>query len=199
MSYGYKNWSVLKRLTTEVFVPPKNTEASFFLDYRWVKDSRFPAGRPVGVGAIDPEQADGGMFKFVCLGDGERVEQYDDRKRFVRIIHDPSDRNCGTRKLNYHEEGRSVAAVRVDEIGVVLIRETYSFLSGPDDRFPLVKAEIYNADGRLLEVHTPKSVGPAAQDIYVTDAIGKVKVILHHEHLDKGEPVTIREEWPPQD
>ena len=192
-SYGYKNWSVLKRLTTDVFVPPRSVEASFFRDYRWVKDPRFPTGRPVGVGAIDPEQADGGFFKFVCLGDGERVEQYDDQKRFVRVIHDPADRNRGTRKLTYQDNGRTVAAVRVDESCVVRVRETYSFLSSPDDRFPLVKAEIHNADGRLLEVHTPKRVGPAAQDICVTDALGKAKVILHHEHLDKGEPVTIRE------
>lgn len=154
-----------------------------------------PTGRPVGEGSIDPAQTADGFFKFIPLEDGDRVEQYDDVGRFVRIIHDPADGDRGTRKLRYQDGGQTVAAVRVDESGAVRIREMYTLLSDPGERFPLVKSEVYNADGRLLEIHTPNRVGPAAEDIYVTDVLGKLKVILHHEQLDKCEPVSIRAQW----
>lgn len=194
-SYGYKNWAFLKRLVEQGLVPPKNVDASYFQDYRWGKDRRSPVGRPIGVPPVDPAQTGNGFFKFIRLGNGDRVEQYDRQGRFVQIIYDPADADRGTRKLQYQRDGRTAAAVRVDENGVVRTRETYSFLSSPEEPLPLVKAEVYNADGRLLEIHTPQRVGPTAEDIHVTDVLGKLKVILHHDQLDKGEPVRIQEEW----
>ena len=168
----------------------------FFQDYRWVKDSRFPTGRPVGVGPLDPPQIGAGFFKFIRLADGDRVEQYNQRGRFVRIVHDPADGHPGTRKLRFQDKGITVAAVTVDDRGVVVTREAYSYLSDPNEALPLVKSEVYNADGRLLETHTPRRVGPAAQDIHVTDGLGKLKVIIHHEEMDKSKPVKGWEEWP---
>ncbi|NLF32564.1 MAG: recombinase family protein [Planctomycetes bacterium] len=53
--------------------------------------------------------------------------------------------------------------------------------------------------GRLLEVHTPRRVGSDAEDICVTDGLGKLKVILHHEKIDRGESYKIRQEWPGSD
>jgi len=168
----------------------------FFQDYRWVKDSRFPTGRPVGVGPLDPPQIGAGFFKFIRLADGDRVEQYNQRGRFVRIVHDPADGHPGTRKLRFQDKGITVAAVTVDDRGVVVTREAYSYLSDPNEALPLVKSEVYNADGRLLETHTPRRVGPAAEDIHVTDGLGKLKVIIHHEEMDKSKPVKGWEEWP---
>jgi hypothetical protein len=168
----------------------------FFQDYRWVKDGRRPTGRPVGVGPLDPPQIGVFFFKFIRLADGDRVEQYNQRGRFVRIVHDPADGNRGTRKLRFQDKGITVAAVTVDDRGVVITREAYSYLSDPAEPLALVKAEVYNADGRLLETHMPRRVGPAAQDIHVTDGLGKLKVIIHQEELDKPEPVKGREEWP---
>jgi len=167
----------------------------FFQDYRWVKDSRFPTGRPVGVGPLDPPQIGAWFFKFIRLTEGDRVEQYNQRGRFVCIVHDPADGNHGTRKLRFQDKGIAVAAAGIDDRGVVLMREAYTYLSDPNEPLPLVKTEVYNADGRLIETHTPRRVGPAAQDIHVTDGLGKLKVIIHQEELDKGEPVKGWEEW----
>ena len=65
-----------------------------------------------------------------------------------------------------------------------------------NDPHPLVKVEVFNADGRLLEAHTPKRVGPDGEDIYVADGLGKLKVVIHCREMDKGEPVKGWQEWP---
>jgi hypothetical protein len=45
-------------------------------------------------------------------------------------------------------------------------------------------------------VHEKRVVSDTAYDIHVKDAAGKLKGVIHHSDVDRGEPFTISEEWP---
>ena len=63
-------------------------------------------------------------------------------------------------------------------------------------RRPPSAGAYYNADGRLIMVHEKRVVSDTAYDIHVKDAAGKLKGVIHHSDVDRGEPFTISEEWP---
>lgn len=188
MNYGFKNWNTLRKLVTEAFTPdPDLPPAEYYEDYRWSN------GQPLGIGRMDKPRMGNAFFKFIRSQTGVRVEHYDARRAFIGICHDPADRELGDRKIAWREEPMKGGAVRLDASGRVRTYERYFILS--KDEPPQVKAEIYNADGRLIATHTPRRLSETAEDIYVTDRLGKLKVILHHRGINKGEPCEIHEEW----
>jgi len=185
IEYGYRSWAFLKK-AIEVLGPAPDG-GRYFEDYRWRK------GEPVGIDAINKPAKGKSFFRFIAVKGGVRVEQYDKDGCFERICHDPKDSHFGERKRRCQVNGETIAAFHIDQDGRVVAYERYFILS---KRQPItVRCEVYNADGRLLEIHTPKSVSETAQDIVVTDCLGKLEVILHHAEMDKGEPCSISEDW----
>ena len=166
---------------------PSLPPAQYFRDYHWHH------GIPAGDDPIESPRPGEGYFKFITPNLRPRVEQYDANGAFVRICYDPAERDKHARKIRWHEDNNHMGAVCLDTDGRVIRYEKYLFLS--HDEPSLVRAEIYTADGRLIEIHTPARVGTDGQDIAVTDALGKLRVILHHRELSKGEPAKITEEW----
>jgi hypothetical protein len=187
MEYGFKNWAILRELVTQTFTPDAAWPVEYYKDYRWSK------GTPVGIDQSAKPPVAAGFFRFIRLANGVRVEQYDARRAFIGVCHDPSDREAGERKIKWEDGSVVCGAARVDAIGCVRTYEVYTVLAPGNP--PQVKAEIYTADGRLIETHTPRRFSDTAEDIHVTDRLGKPKVILHHRGIDKGEPYDIEEEW----
>lgn len=161
----------------------------FFRDYRWSQ------GTPIGIDEIPtpvPPAPTGHYFKFIPLTPGLRVEQYANTGQFLQICHDPADQITGTQKHRWHSPAGEEGAIHLDAAGKVVFYEKYTFLS--HDNPPLVRAEIYTADGRLLATHEPQRITQYDEDIYVRDALGKLKVILHHRGINH-DPCEIHEEW----
>ncbi len=82
-----------------------------------------------------------------------------------------------------------------DADGRVVKHEAYEPTGESCSGSALMNGRIYSGDGRLLSVHEETRVSETASEIRVTDAAGKLRVILHHSDIDGGDPVTIREEW----
>ena len=59
----------------------------------------------------------------------------------------------------------------------------------------LVRVRIEDADGQVVSRHEHHRVSQDAYDIHVTDHRDKLRVILHHTDVSRGEPFTICEEW----
>jgi len=91
------------------------------------------------------------------------------------------------------EDGRSARIVNGQ--GEVQEVEYYEPTGEECSGYPLVDVRIETPDGRLIARHASRRISDTACDIYVTDGEGRLRVILHHSDIDKGEPVTIREEW----
>lgn len=188
MAHGYKNWQVVQNLVVNVLTPdPALPTADYYRDYHWSRKG------PVGDHPLPVPPTDADYFKFVRLASDVRVEQYNARGEFVRICYDPSDYADYARKLFGERDGNRQTALCLDADGCVMRYEKYTFLT--DGAQPLVRAEIYTPDGRLIETHIPKEVPPDGQDIAVTDGLGKPRLILHHRGLSKGAPVDISQEW----
>jgi hypothetical protein len=82
-----------------------------------------------------------------------------------------------------------------DADGTLVRREYYEdtgeFVAG----VALVNVKVVGAEGELICRHTDRPVSDTAYDIQVTDASGKLRGIIHHRDVDRGEPFTISEEW----
>ena len=72
--------------------------------------------------------------------------------------------------------------------------EYYEFTGEHCGSEPLVNVRIETADGKLVGRHVSHRISATECDIHVIDAEGKLQLILHHSDIDRGEPVTIREE-----
>lgn len=79
--------------------------------------------------------------------------------------------------------------------GEVMEVEYYEFTGEECSGDPLVNVRVESAAGDLIARHVCHRISDTACDIHVLDAEGTLRVILHHSDIDKGEPVTIREEW----
>jgi len=184
MAYGYLNWALVAELAARGMIASTGGKFTFFRDYQWATGDRFSTGKCVGVGMISP--ADGAYFKFIALPDGDRVEQFDADGRFIRVVHDPADGIRGERRLHYQDEAGRRMAVLLDESGAVRSRETYTYLSNPGKPQRLRKTEVFNADGRLLEVQIAHRTGPATEDVRITDVLGKLKSAFTRMNLHLG-------------
>ena len=123
------------------------------------------------------------------------VEEYDSDGRFVRLCYCPQDEYFDpTWQRDQTEDGSS--RIFRDGDSCVVRHETYEPTGEFCGDVPLLLARIYNADGRLIMVHEKRVVSDTAYDIHVKDAAGKLKGVIHHSDVDRGEPFTISEEWP---
>lgn len=59
----------------------------------------------------------------------------------------------------------------------------------------LTNVRIENEDGDIVACHKVKRISDDSYDIYVTDGVGNLHVILHHSKVSCGEPFSIQEEW----
>lgn len=82
-----------------------------------------------------------------------------------------------------------------DQDGIIVEAEYYEPTGEYCGDLPLVAVRVENAAGDLIARHEPRRISDDAYDIYVTDAEGTLRVILHHSDVSRGEPYTIREEW----
>ena len=162
--------------------------AQYFADYRWSNLA------PTGIEPLDAPPAGQPYFRFVRYGEGMRVEEYDERGAFVRLCHHPDDLRW---KKSWRKERRAGgrSAVVYDTDGAVMLYERYEFLSETCADGPLVRSETFNVDGRLIESQEPKKVSHTAYDLYVKDTCGKLKGVIHHAAVDRGEPYDITEDW----
>ena len=72
---------------------------------------------------------------------------------------------------------------------------TYEATGDHCGEIPLYHSRVETADGTLLLRHIAHRVSDTEQDIHVLDAEDKLRLIIHHSEMDKGEPYTICEEW----
>ncbi len=160
----------------------------WFEDYHW--SNRSPAG--VSEHQARPEGID--CFMFTTTETGLFVEEYDGAGHFVRLCHTPQDHHFDP---TWHREESVDGLSRVfrDAKGRVVRHEAYEPTGESCSSIPLMRGRIYSGDGRLLAVHEPSRLSETACDIRVTDAAGKLRVVLHHSDIDRGEPVTIHEDW----
>ena len=161
--------------------------AKYFKDYQWSNRT------PVGVKELAAPLAGKGYFKFVDVDNGTCVERYNKQSQFECLCHHPSDHIF---KPEWKKERvGDDAAIVLDSSGCVVRHEKYSSLSDSCGDEPLVNADIFSAEGRLLESHEVKKVSENAYDIFVKDGLGKPKGIIHHSDVGSSEPITIKEEW----
>ena len=59
----------------------------------------------------------------------------------------------------------------------------------------LLDVHMETPDGELIRRHETRRISDTAYDIHVTDADGKLEVVLHHSNVGLGEPHIIQEEW----
>lgn len=59
----------------------------------------------------------------------------------------------------------------------------------------LVNVRVETAVGELICRHIDQPVSATAYDIHIIDAAGRLRGIIHHSDVDRGEPYTICEEW----
>ena len=160
--------------------------AAAYADYMWSK------GKPKG---ISPLEDPSGHAHFRCfeVEGGMRVEQFDGAGKFLRLVHCPQDRQYAgtTYELSDDHTHKVVRAAS----GTVRFYEEYTWPGGLFDENVYPQVKTYNAEGRLIAEHRPTQVAEDAWDIYVLDALGKLRVILHHTDVKGGEPCTITEEW----
>jgi len=166
----------------------EKTMIRWFEDYRW--SDRSPAG--VSEHQARPEKV--AHFMFTTMEAGLFVEEYDDAGHFVRLCYTPQDHHYDP---IWHREESADGLSRVfrDADGRVVKHEVYEPSGESCSGEPLMNGRIYNGDGRLLAAHEPSRVNETSCDIRVTDAAGKLRVVLHHSDMDRGEPVTIHEDW----
>ena len=167
--------------------PEEGDRVQYFEDYRW--SNLQPTGmRRLGAPPGTP------YFRFMRHGEGVRVEEYDGRGAFVRLCHHPDDLRW---KRDWRKERRADghSAVVYDADDSVVLYERYEFLAETCADGPLVRSETFNVDGRLIETQEPQKVSHTAYDLYVKDSCGKLKGVIHHAGVDKGEPYDITEDW----
>lgn len=161
----------------------------------WFEDYRWSNRKPVGVHKHDTPPQGATRYAFVLTAAGNCVEEYDGEGHFVRLCYCPQDDYFDpTWQRDQAEDGSS--RLFRDDDGCVVRFETYEPTGVSCGSVPILLTRIYNADGRLLELHEETLVSDTAYDIYVRDATGKLKGVIHHSHVDRGEPYTISEEWP---
>ena len=162
--------------------------ATCFADYRWSR------GEPQGISLIE-NSAGVAHFRLLEVDGGVRVEQFDAVGKFVRLVTCPQDRQVAGTTHEVSADRRHKIRRAAD--GTVRFYEEYEWPDGVyrEDTYPHVR--VYNEHGRLIAQHRPQRISASAWDIHVLDALGKLRVVLHHTHVDGSAPCTITEEWTP--
>ena len=159
---------------------------TFFADYQWSK------GKPKGIAPIDNPSGKE-HFRLFDVDGGERLEQFDEAGKFVRLVYCPQDDAISGTSYETSDDHRH--KIRRSDDGAVRFYDEYQWPDGvySDDAYPQVK--VFNEHGRLIAQHRPERIAESAWDIHVFDALGKRRVVLHHTDVNGTEPCTIREEW----
>lgn len=161
---------------------------------RWFEDYRWTDRSPAGVREYEARPENAVHYMFSTTETGLLVEQYDDAGHFVRLCYTPQDHHYDS---TWHREESADGLSRVfrNADGRVVNHEAYELTGESCSSAPLMDGRVYKGDGRLLAVHDETRASETSCDIRVTDAAGKLRVVLHHSDIDRGEPVTIHEDW----
>lgn len=113
---------------------------------------------------------------------------------FAGLCHGPDDSGWDPGWQKERSADGTRATVR-DPDGRVERHEEYTLLAQTCAGANLVRSALFNREGRLLAVQDPRRLSDTAYDIQVSDASGKLKCVIHHSEVDKGEPYAIVEDW----
>jgi hypothetical protein len=159
---------------------------AFFADYQWSQN------KPQGLAPID-DPIGKKHFLLMDVEGGVRVEEFDEHGKFTRLAYCPQDDIfTGTTYKNSTDHRHRI---RRAPDGSVRFYEQYEWPDGVYSENAYPKVKVFNEHGRLTAEHHPQRVSETAWDIHVFDALGKLRVVLHHTNVGQTEPCTIREEY----